>query len=108
MARLEPGTFCPLIKNDCITNKCSWYTQVRGTDPQSGREVDEFACAVAWLPVLLINTAKETREGAAATESLRNQMVQAADTALKAQLGIAGLIRLPQPLAPLAIEKKGS
>lgn len=100
MARLEQGKYCPLIKKDCIKNTCSWYTQVRGTDPQSGREVDEFACAVAWLPVLLINTAKETREGAAATESLRNQMVTAADTALRVQLGLAGLPK------PLAIDKK--
>lgn len=74
--KLEPGKFCPLLKKDCIGLTCSWFTQVRGTDPQSGREVDEWACAIAWMPVLSINTAKEVRQGAAATESLRNQIVE--------------------------------
>jgi hypothetical protein len=95
MARLEPGKFCPLIKEDCIGLKCSWYTHVRGTNPQSGQEVDEYACAVAWTPILLINAAREMREGAAATESMRNQMVSAADTALKVQIAIAGMKSLP-------------
>lgn len=99
MARLELGKFCPLIKEDCIGLKCAWYTHVRGTDPQGGQEVDEYACAVAWSPILMINMAKEAREGAAATESLRNEMVKTADTALKAQLGIVGLIHQAQPLA---------
>lgn len=89
MARLEPGKFCPLIKKDCIQLQCSWYTQVRGTEPQSGKEVDEWACAIAWMPMLLINTAQEVRQGAAATESLRNQMVDASDANRKAAAAIA-------------------
>jgi hypothetical protein len=92
MARLEPGKFCPLIKKDCIGLQCSWYTQVRGTDPQSGAEVDEYACAIAWLPMLMINTAKETREGAAATESLRNNLVETMEASQNVQVAIASLV----------------
>lgn len=106
MARLEPGKFCPLIKKDCVGLTCSWYTQVRGKDPQSHRDVDEYACAIAWLPVLLINTAQETRQGAAATESLRNEIVTAAETSLKAQFAIAGLMAT-NPLLGIT-EKAGS
>lgn len=61
--------------------QCSWFTLVRGTEPQSGREVDEWACAITWLPMLLINTAQEVRQGAAATESLRNEIDSATHTA---------------------------
>lgn len=89
MAKLEPGKFCPLIKKDCIGLQCSWYTQVRGTEPQSGKEVDEWACAIAWMPMLLINTAQEVRQGAAATESFRNQMVDASDASREAATAIA-------------------
>lgn len=89
--KLEPGKFCPLIKKDCIALQCSWFIQVRGTNPQSGAEVDEWACSIAWLPMLLINTAKEARQGAAATENFRNQMVAASDKALQTQLAIANL-----------------
>lgn len=100
MARLEPGKFCPLIKKDCIGLQCSWYTQVRGTDPQSGKEIDEYACAITWMPMLMIETAKEVRQGAAATETMRNEMVTAAQTALTAQIAIAGLKKSPLSLPP--------
>jgi hypothetical protein len=91
MARLEQGKFCPLLKKDCIGLQCSWYTHVRGTDPQSGTEVDEYACAIAWLPMLLIETSKEVRQGAAATESLRNNLVETSEKSLRIQVALAGL-----------------
>jgi len=74
---LKPGTFCPLIKKDCIGLKCSWFTQVRGTNPNSGKEVDEWACAITWMPVLLIENSQQQRQTGAAVESFRNEMVRA-------------------------------
>lgn len=97
--KLEPGKFCPLIKKDCIGLQCSWFTQVRGTNPQSGAEVDDWACAIAWLPMLLINTAQEVRQGAAATESFRNQMVDASEKALQTQVAIANSGCMPKTVA---------
>ena len=73
--KVENGNFCPLIKKDCIGLKCSWCIQLRGTNPQTGEPVDEWDCAVKWLPMLLIENAKEVRQGAAATESFRNELV---------------------------------
>ena len=74
--KLEPGTYCPLIKDNCIQFKCMFWTQLRGTNPQTGQEIDEWDCAVKWLPILLIENAKEVRQGAAATESFRNVMLE--------------------------------
>jgi len=73
---LKVGNFCPLIKKDCVQTRCSWFTQLRGTHPQTGKEIDEWLCAVAALPMLQIEVAKETRHGAAATESFRNEVVK--------------------------------
>lgn len=75
--QIKPGKFCPLVKKDCVGLECSWFIQVRGTDPNTGKEIDEWGCSIAWLPHLLIENAKETRQGAAATESFRNEMVRA-------------------------------
>lgn len=86
--KLENGKFCPLIKKDCKGLECSWFTQVRGTHPQSGAEVDEWACAIAWMPILSINTSKEVRQGAAATESLRNVIVGAAAAPHTTSIGL--------------------
>jgi hypothetical protein len=102
--QLDQGKFCPLIKKDCIQLKCSWFTHLRGTNPQTGDPVDEYACAVTWLPMLLIETSKEVRQLAAATESFRNQMVAATEAGNKAVLAVAALQSLTKNLA---IENKG-
>lgn len=74
--RLESGNFCPVIGGDCKQLECKWFIHLRGADPQSGQEIDEYDCAIKWLPTLLIENAKETRQGAAATESFRNVMLE--------------------------------
>lgn len=89
--KLEPGKFCPLIKADCIGLQCSWFTQVRGTEPQSGREIDEWACAIVWMPMLSINTAQEVRQVAAATESFRNEMVVVPEKSLPGQVAVTDM-----------------
>lgn len=74
---------CPLLKTPCIEHGCHWYTHLLGTNPQTDKPIDEFGCAVVWLPVLLIENAKEIRQTAAAVESARNQ--QALDVATLVQ-----------------------
>jgi hypothetical protein len=74
--QMKPGTFCPLIKKDCVQLQCAWFTQLRGTHPQTGQEIDEWMCAIASMPMLQIEVAKQARSGAAATESFRNEVVR--------------------------------
>lgn len=76
--KLEVKQNCPLNGfAPCKQLECAWFTQLRGQHPQTGADIDEYACAMAWLPVLLIENAKEVRQGAAATESARNETVKA-------------------------------
>ena len=72
--QLKPGNFCPLIQADCKGIECSWFTQMRGTNPNTGAEIDEWGCAVTWLPVLLVENAQQSRQAGAAIESFRNEM----------------------------------
>ena len=72
----EVGDFCPLIKESCVKWKCSWFIKIRGVDPNTGEELDDWNCAISWAPMLLINAADQARKGAAATESFRNEMVK--------------------------------
>lgn len=74
--KMKPGNYCPLIKKDCIGLKCSWYTQVRGMNPNTGEHVDEWGCAVAWIPMLQIETSQQARQAGAAVESFRNEVVR--------------------------------
>lgn len=76
MAKIKPGNFCPLIKKDCIGLKCAWYTQMRGTNPNSGEPVDEWGCAVAWMPFMAVEIAQKSNQTGAAVESFRNEVVK--------------------------------
>jgi hypothetical protein len=78
--KIEPGHYCPLLKKDCIQTKCAWFIQLRGQHPQTGQDLDEWGCAVAWNPILQIETAQQSRQAGAAVESFRNEMVKANET----------------------------
>lgn len=69
-----------------VLYRCPWYVQIRGRDPNTGEEMDRWSCAIAWMPTLLINTANEVRQGAAATESFRNEMVRQGEETQKVML----------------------
>lgn len=86
---LKPGNFCPLIKDECVGLKCAWFTQVRGTNPNTGAEIDEWNCAVTWLPVMLIENSQQQRQTGAAVESFRNEMVKANETNTQVLLAAA-------------------
>lgn len=73
--QLEVGKYCPLLKKDCIELKCSWFTKLTGTNPQTGQPVDEWGCAVAWTPILLVENTQASNSTGAAIESFRNEVV---------------------------------
>jgi hypothetical protein len=68
---------CPLLKKECIEHQCEWFTHVLGNDPQTGKPLDHWNCAVPWLPMLLIDGTQQGRQTGAAIESFRNEMVRA-------------------------------
>jgi hypothetical protein len=76
---MKKGTYCPLIRKNCIENKCSWYCQVRGINPNTGQEVAEWQCAVTLLPVLLIENSNQQRQTAASVQSFRNESIERSD-----------------------------
>ena len=98
--QIKNGNYCPLVKKECLGLQCSWFTQVRGTNPNTGAEVDEWACAMAWLPVLLIENSQQQRSTGAAVESFRNEVVKAnnvAATAMLAQMRPGPTIEMEKP-----------
>lgn len=87
--RLKPGNFCPLIKEDCVELKCSWFIQIRGKNPNTGEDIDEWGCSIKWLPTLLIENAQQSRQTGAAVESFRNEMVKGTEATIQTMVAIA-------------------
>lgn len=69
---------CPLLsalrKQDCVENKCKFWTHLVGKNPQSEGTVDKFGCAVEFLPILLVENAQMIRQTAASTDKVANQV----------------------------------
>ena len=72
------GSTCETAENNVI-KRCAWYTNIKGTDPNTGDELDEWGCALSWLPTLLIEGAAQSRGTSAAVESFRNEMIKSND-----------------------------
>ncbi len=80
---------CPMmggeecVEDGAIRNgelvKCRFWITVMGKNPQSGETVNSGDCAMAWMPVLLIENSKVNRETGAAIESMRNESVTTGD-----------------------------
>jgi hypothetical protein len=45
-------------------------------NPNTGEMVDNWGCAVTWLPMLQIETSQQARQAGAAVESFRNEVVR--------------------------------
>jgi len=86
---MKKGEFCPLIQKKCVEEKCSWYTCVRGVNPNTGQEIDEWRCAVAWMPMMAVEIAQKSNQTGAAVESFRNEVVE--ENYKNRQLYAAGL-----------------
>ena len=77
--KVESGDHCPLMGKTCIGLQCAWFTKVQGTNPQTGKDIEDWGCAVAWLPMLAIENSQTNRMSGAAVESFRNEVVKRMD-----------------------------
>jgi hypothetical protein len=76
--KIEPKSNCPLDGfKPCRQLDCAWFMKVRGNNPNTGEEIDDYGCSMAWLPVLVIESSQQQRQTGAAVESFRNEMVKA-------------------------------
>ena len=77
MPIFDPDGKCPLLNKKCIKHQCVWYNMLQGKHPQTGQNVQEWGCSIAWMPLLLVeNTGKQVQTNSS-IESFRNEMVKA-------------------------------
>ena len=75
--KIEPKNQCPLDGfNPCRQLDCAWFLKITGKEPNTGADVDDWGCSIAWLPILMIENSQQQRSTGAAVESFRNEMVK--------------------------------
>ena len=94
--QLETGDFCPLVNGPCKKFECKWWIQVKGNHPQTGQEIEEWDCTVAFLPMLIIEASQQARQTGAAVENFRNiateQNQQLQENLLEAQKIVPAIV----------------
>jgi hypothetical protein len=88
--------WCPLIRKNCIGSKCAWHTSIAGQNPNTGMQVNEPGCVVAFLPMLLIENSQQQRSTGSAVESFRNEMTKAHRNAEQLLIAASNMVVKPQ------------
>ena len=89
MQELENVTSCPLgstcreVKDGKLIT-CAWFIKLQGKNPQTGENIDDYRCAIAWQPILAIEGNGTSQGIASSIQSLRNETVKRQDIALGA------------------------
>jgi hypothetical protein len=90
--KIEQKQNCPLNKFEpCKQLECAWFIQLRGMNPNTGQDIDEWGCSMAWLPILMIENSQQQRQTGSAVESFRNEMVKSNEVSQKVLMASIGL-----------------
>lgn len=91
---IDPATktrwACPLNGKLCIEGtredfpadevggkvKCRWWQHLAGKDPQSEKIIDQYDCAIAWLPMVGIEGAQMSRQAGASVDKVANETAE--------------------------------
>jgi hypothetical protein len=97
--QIEAKSNCPLDGfNPCRQLECAWFMKIAGTNPNTGKEVEEWGCAMAWMPMLMIENSQQQRSTSAAVESFRNEMVKNNEVGQRVLLAAAGVSQTTQTM----------
>ena len=100
--QIESKSNCPLDGfKPCRQLECAWFIKIAGTNPNTGKEVEEWGCSMAWLPIMMIENSQQQRSTGAAVESFRNEMVKANEVSQRVLLSAAGV---PQQAQNMILE----
>jgi hypothetical protein len=102
--QIEAKANCPLDGfKPCRQLECAWFMKIAGTNPNTGKEVEEWGCAMSWMPMLMIENSQQQRSTSAAVESFRNEMVKNNEVGQRVLLATAGI---PQQAQTMILENK--
>lgn len=90
--QIEAKANCPLDGfKPCRQLECAWFMKVAGANPNTGKEVEEWGCSMAWLPIMVLENSQMQRQTGAAVESFRNEMVKNNEVGQRVLLAAAGV-----------------
>ena len=89
MSHIPPGPkdiYCPLWRKPMskVCHTCAFYVKGESVNQATGQRSENWSCAMAMMPILQSETKTQIIQHAAATESLRNELVRASENTIAA------------------------
>jgi len=78
------GTYCPLWRKPCVKvcHTCAWWQLLRGQNPQTGADMDQWGCAISHVPLLNVALIREQRGTTASVDNMRAEVHRNNDAGL--------------------------
>lgn len=76
------GSECEKVAGDGI-ERCAWYIKMQGSNPQTNEPIEEWRCAMSWMPILAIENNGTLNATNAVLQSMRNENTKRQDIALE-------------------------
>lgn len=73
------GGKCAKVIDEDTIEHCPWHVEVDMVNHVTTESESQWRCAMAWMPILLIENASTNRGQTAALESFRNETVKRQD-----------------------------
>ena len=71
--------------------ECAWFIKVVGKNPNTGEDIEDWGCSIAWMPIMMVENSQMQRQTSAAVESFRNEMVKNNEVGQRVLLAAAGV-----------------
>jgi len=93
---IETVKTCPLgakceESKDGKIYRCGWLTTLAGRNPQTGEMMDETACGISFMPIMLAEVAQANRATGEAVVSAREENIKRQDIANTLLHGMADI-----------------
>jgi hypothetical protein len=79
------GSKCEEIRDNKL-HRCAWYTCLQGKNPQSDEILDEWRCAMTWMPIMMVENAQVGRGVNLAVNMMRDETINRQDRAIAAMV----------------------
>ena len=76
------GSKCEEVVDGKI-HRCNWFIKLEGKSPQTGKDIDEWRCAIAWQPILAIEQSMQMRGVAVSVQEAGNRSLVQQQEAIK-------------------------
>jgi len=78
------GGMCPLFRKACakVCHTCELWDHIRGKHPQTGQDLDHWACAFKMHTMLSIESTMAQRQTTASIDMMRKEVHDNKDTAI--------------------------